>query len=75
MPPRDPIKQILLFFIKVSHRGVLLTERTQVFFHKSRDGGIPLGGNHAGPSVSFIVDCDSDIFHAFTFSHFYSFTN
>ena len=61
-----------MLFLEIADSAVLLCERTEVFFHKSRDGGIPLGGHHAGPAVSFIVDCNSDIFHFFTISHIHS---
>ena len=75
MPLRDATQQILFLFLEVSDFGVLLGERTQVFFHKNRDGGIPLGGDHAGPSVSFIINGNNDTFHNFTFSHFHISTN
>ena len=65
MPLRDAIQQILILFLEIADGCGLLDERTEVFFHKSRNSGIPLGGDHAGPSVSFIINGNSDIFHNF----------
>ena len=72
MPLRDAIQKILFLFFEIADGGGLLDERTEIFFHKSRDGGIPLSGDHAGPSVSFIINGNSDIF---TISTIYSSTN
>ena len=71
MPLRDAIQKILVLFFEIADGGGLLDERTEIFFHKSRDGGIPLGGDHAGPSVSFIINGNSDIFHNFTYLQLY----
>jgi hypothetical protein len=64
----DTIAQCPFELLEALEFGFAAREIDEVALHQGRDGSLQLGRSDSSTPVGFIVKCNSDVFHSYTYT-------